>query len=546
MKTMSLSLSQRINLSFSLIVFVIVLSGFMFYNRAIDNEAHISAIETSDIKGIEVAKDIRLTTSDHWMETNTIYIKLNHSSDDKVAVIEEGRDHLLNAEQQIKALYANYESTITLEKDKILYAELEQKLSIYFGLSQQLLERLTADPQSDISKLFEKQSSAWQSVRATLGDMIKLNEKSYENSIATLHNNITKNIYTAIAAVVISVLIATLCGYYLRRAIMTPIASILGGMHKMGEGILTYRIEKKQNDEFGSIITGFNDMAESLKELVVQTQGSAVHLSSSITELAATSKQQQTTVTETAATTTEIGATSKQISATAKELLHTVSEAADTAAHTSRLAQTSQQSVSNMDDVMRQLSSAAEMVSGKLALLSERATGINQVVTTIMKVADQTNLLSLNAAIEAEKAGEYGKGFTVVANEIRRLADQTAIATYDIEQMVREIQSAVAAGVMGIDKFSEEVRRGSSDMEDVSEQLSMIIEQVQELAPHIQQVNEGMLHQAEGAEQINLALSQLADATSQTVDSLAQTTSAIDNMSDVASKLRSGVNRFKV
>ncbi len=145
-----------------------------------------------------------------------------------------------------KALYANYESTITLEKDKILYAELEQKLSIYFGLSQQLLERLTADPQSDISKLFEKQSSAWQSVRATLGDMIKLNEKSYENSIATLHNNITKNIYTAIAAVVIcSVLIATLCGYYLRRAIMTPIASILSGMHKMGEGILTYRIAEK-------------------------------------------------------------------------------------------------------------------------------------------------------------------------------------------------------------------------------------------------------------------------------------------------------------
>jgi methyl-accepting chemotaxis protein WspA len=134
----------------------------------------------------------------------------------------------------------------------------------------------------------------------------------------------------------------------------------------------------------------------------------------------------------------------------------------------------------------------------------------------------------------------------VVANEIRRLADQTAIATYDIEQMVREIQSAVAAGVMGIDKFSEEVRRGSTDMVHVSEQLSMIIEQVQELAPHIQLVNEGMQHQTEGAEQINMALSQLTDATSQTVESLIQTTSTIDNMSDVANKLRQGVDRFRV
>ena len=86
-------------------------------------------------------------------------------------------------------------------------------------------------------------------------------------------------------------------------------------------------------------------------------------------------------------------------------------------------------------------------------------------------MADQTNLLSLNAAIEAEKAGEYGRGFVVVATEIRRLADQTAVATYDIEQMVREIQSSVSAGVMGMDKFSEEVRRGMADMQQV---LSLI------------------------------------------------------------------------
>ena len=88
-------------------------------------------------------------------------------------------------------------------------------------------------------------------------------------------------------------------------------------------------------------------------------------------------------------------------------------------------------------------------------------------MTTITKVADQTNLLSLNAAIEAEKAGEHGRGFAVVATEIRRLADQTAIASYDIEQLVKEMQSAVSAGVMGMDKFSEEVR-GASKKSDRS------------------------------------------------------------------------------
>lgn len=195
---------------------------------------------------------------------------------------------------------------------------------------------------------------------------------------------------------------------------------------------------------------------------------------------------------------------------------------------------------------MHQVMGAADVVNGKLSILNEKAGNITQVVTTIVKVADQTNLLSLNAAIEAEKAGEYGKGFAVVAIEVRRLADQTAVATYDIEQMVREIQSAVSAGVMGMDKFSEEVRRGIGEMTQMGDQLSQIIQQVQALAPRIQMVNEGMQAQSTGAEQINQALVQLSEASSQTVDSLRQAGAAIDELNQVANNLRVGVSRFKV
>jgi methyl-accepting chemotaxis protein WspA len=135
---------------------------------------------------------------------------------------------------------------------------------------------------------------------------------------------------------------------------------------------------------------------------------------------------------------------------------------------------------------MRQVTQAGETVIAKLALLNEKASNINQVVTTITKVADQTNLLTLNAAIEAEKAGEHRRGFAVVATEIRRLADQTAIVSYDIEQLVKEMQSAVSAGVMGTDKFSEEVRRGLHEVEQVSGQLARIISQVQSLTPQFE------------------------------------------------------------
>ena len=165
---------------------------------------------------------------------------------------------------------------------------------------------------------------------------------------------------------------------------------------------------------------------------------------------------------------------------------------------------------------------------------------------TITKVADQTNLLSLNAAIEAEKAGEYGRGFSVVATEIRRLADQTAVATYDIEQMVKEIQSAVSAGVMGMDKFSEEVRRGIQEVQQVGGQLSQIIQQVQALAPRFESVNEGMQNQSSSAEQISQALTQLSETAQQTVESLRQSNLAIGELNDMAGDLRSGISRFKL
>ncbi|MDB6155773.1 MAG: methyl-accepting chemotaxis protein, partial [Chthoniobacteraceae bacterium] len=147
--------------------------------------------------------------------------------------------------------------------------------------------------------------------------------------------------------------------------------------------------------------------------------------------------------------------------------------------------------------------------------------------------------------IEAEKAGEYGRGFAVVATEIRRLADQTAVATYDIEQMVREIQSALSASVMGMDKFTEEVRLGRNGVGQVSLQLSQILMQVQALAPRVESVNEGMQAQTIGAEQISQALMQLTEAAQQTVESLRQSTLAISELNEAAGSLNTGVVRFR-
>jgi methyl-accepting chemotaxis protein WspA len=274
------------------------------------------------------------------------------------------------------------------------------------------------------------------------------------------------------------------------------------------------------------------------RSLVNRLQRSSVALMSTATQIAATSREQQATVNGYTASTTEIAAATKEISATSRELLNTLEQVSLAAAGAASLAASGRGGLDGMDGMMQQLSGSTATISLKLSVIREKANDINMVVTTITKVADQTNLLSVNAAIEAEKAGEYGLGFLVVAREIRRLADQSAVATLDIEQMVRQMQGAVSTGVMEMDKFTEQVRQGVQSVAHIGAQLGQIIERVQDLSASIEPLNDGMRSQSEGATQISEAMTQLTDGARQTATSLKEFNDATDSLRDVVSGLK--------
>ncbi len=318
-------------------------------------------------------------------------------------------------------------------------------------------------------------------------------------------------------------------------------------VQKISKGDLSAEVMAFSGDEgIDKLASSIQSMIDGLNKLVSQVQQAGINVASSTNEIASTAKEQEATVTEQAATTNQIMATATQISATSRELASTMHEVANVADKTALSANEGQDALGNMENTMMQMNNATASITSKLAVLSEKASNINTVVTTITKVADQTNLLSLNAAIEAEKAGEYGLGFAVVATEIRRLADQTAVATWDIEQMVKEMQSAVSAGVMGMDKFSEEVTRGVDEVRQIGGQLAQIIEEVQTLTPRFDSVNEGMQSQSHGAQQISVGMVQLNEATQQTVESLRQSNSSISTLNEAAQKLQSGVSQFRI
>ncbi len=299
-------------------------------------------------------------------------------------------------------------------------------------------------------------------------------------------------------------------------------------------------------DETARMSVAITLMTSHLASLVGQVQKSCVQLVSASTEIAATSKEQEATAGEFEALTARIVTAVKEISATAQELARTMEGVKGGAEGTRHLADSGRTGLGNMEGTMKQLVAATMSISSKLSVISEKAGNINSVVTTITKVADQTNLLSLNAAIEAEKAGEYGLGFAVVAREIRRLADQTAVATLDIETMVKAMQSSVTVGVMEMDKFSEEVKRGVRAVGEISGQLGQIIEGVKEVAGQFERVNEGMKAQSLGAEQISEAMVQLSVGAKQTSESVKQSNEATEQLREAARALQTETSRFKV
>ena len=330
------------------------------------------------------------------------------------------------------------------------------------------------------------------------------------------------------------------------RALQRSLQTAFGVAERLAEGDFTAMAAVNSTDEIGKIINQMQHTAQRLAGLIGGVQQSSLKVTDSTTHIAASGQQLEATLREQTATTMETASTAQQIAATVQELVATMEQVASLSQGTATAAASSQISLGEMKTTILHLSQATGAIANRLGAISERANGINAVVTTIAKVADQTNLLSLNAAIEAEKAGEFGAGFAVVAREIRRLADQTAVATLEIEEMVGDMQSSVSSGVMEMDKFSVEVNQSVEDVVQVSSQVAQIMQQVQELSPRFERVNQGMDSQAMGAQQISEAMAQLSSVSQQTSDALESINTVIAQLNQTAQRLQQEMGHFKV
>ena len=304
--------------------------------------------------------------------------------------------------------------------------------------------------------------------------------------------------------------------------------------------------EVSGQDEAARLVRALAAMREGVGAIVGKVQEGTIRIDSTAVQLGATSRQQAATAHEMNASTTQVAAASREIAATTDAFGSSMERITGSAANTAALARTGRTGLDGMGGTIRRLEESTGSVAQRLAEIRQKTATINKVITTITKIADQTNILSVNAAIEAAKAGEHGTGFLVVAREIRRLADQTAGATLEIEKMVREMQDAVNVGVGEMDRFAADVRSGVHEVAAISGKLAEIIAQVDAGSGEFAELHAGMRAQNEGSRQISDAMSRLAATASETLSAAQESAKAAEQLVQSMRELRAAADSFKL
>ncbi|RLS67285.1 MAG: methyl-accepting chemotaxis protein [Planctomycetota bacterium] len=299
-------------------------------------------------------------------------------------------------------------------------------------------------------------------------------------------------------------------------------------------------------DETTELTRAMTRMNQDLAGIVGAVRSASTRLAATSAQLAATSREQEATTRGFGGSTAQIASAIREIAATGTELAQST-EAIDAGARrTADAAKAGRVGLDAMAVSMRRLDLATGDIGEHLQVISEKAESINSVVETISKVAEQTNLLSVNAAIEAEKAGDAGLGFLVVAREIRRLADQTASASLDIERIVHQMQGAVSSGVRSMAGFTSEMRGSSSNVQRIANDMSGIMSEMNAVFESFSGVQRGMSSQAIGVRQIDEAVVQVAAGAQQTVVSVGEFGRVADELAHAVAVLQDAVARFQL
>jgi methyl-accepting chemotaxis protein len=344
-----------------------------------------------------------------------------------------------------------------------------------------------------------------------------------------------------------ALLLAAALVFWLDRIIAGPLREATRVAGRIATGDLSVAVpQPRGSDEVGQLLAALGQMVASWRQLMSETNSGIATLGAAASEILASTMQGAAGASQTAAAVSETTATVEEVKQTAvlaSDKSRRVSEAARQAAGiAARGRQAVEESVHGMESVQEKM----ESIAATIVRLSERSQAIADITVTVGGLADQSNLLAVNAAIEAAKAGEHGKGFGVVAQEVRALAEQSRQATRQVREILGEIQKSIGAAVMITEQGAKSVAQGVSRSTEAGEAIRALADSIGNAAEAAAQIAASSQQQLAGMDQVALAMLNIHQVSAENAASSRQSEQAAQNLNELGIKLRQLSERFKV
>jgi methyl-accepting chemotaxis protein len=344
-------------------------------------------------------------------------------------------------------------------------------------------------------------------------------------------------------ALLISVVMAT----FLNRLIANPLKEISRVTERMASGDLTVSVPSDHRaDEVGTLAQTFHRMVASQRDMTREIREGVNVLTSSAGEILATTTQVASAAVETATAVSQTTTTVEEVKQTAEMSNQKAKYVSESAKKTAQVSQDGRQAVEDAIAGMKHIQDQMQSVAASIVRLSEQSQAIGEIIATVTDLAEQSNLLAVNAAIEAAKAGEQGKGFAVVAQEVKSLAEQSKQATAQVRTILTDIQKAMSAAVMATEQGSKAVDAGVKQSEEASQAIRMLTESIAESAQAATQIAASSQQQSVGMDQVAMAMENIKQASTQNVAGTRQAETAAQNLRDLGQTLKQLVEQYNV
>jgi methyl-accepting chemotaxis protein len=472
-------------------------------------------------------------------------ITLSKAGFDQKKLASDSKEILTLLAQTVNGVKAMSGDTKLTPEEKKTVTEILVVLTAYSKDATDMLDMLESDVNAatmymgqadEKSAVLEKKCSEFLKLEASL------NDASHKQAISASQ----KVLFTLAGAILFSIIATIALSYLINRIIMAPIRSTVQVIESMAGGDLTKRIDVNSSDEIGNMARNLNDFIDSLQNTMRSFGNNAVELASASEELNNTSNRIATGAEHVAAQSATVATAGEEMSATSGDIAQNCQMAAEGAQRASKSAQNGAEVVEKTVAVMGQIAEKVQETARTVESLGARSDQIGNIIGTIEDIADQTNLLALNAAIEAARAGEQGRGFAVVADEVRALAERTTRATREIGEMIKAIQSETKGAVAAMEQGVRQVETGTEEAAKSGAALREILEQVNDVAMQVNQIATAAEEQTATTSEISSNMHQITDVVQETSRGAQESSGAAHRLSGLASELQNAVSRFRV